>query len=130
MEEHHDLSDPKVWRVTRQFEAERRLQDVSQVFKVNQSVIYRLWNRFVKTGNVRQQIQEQQSSATIPRNDHYLYFCVKIEFMTLLSSKLRLLEYVFLQKSLAIVHIMGLYRSLFAACSVHAHNFNSRNRHR
>ncbi|GFV95804.1 transposable element Tcb2 transposase [Trichonephila clavipes] len=66
------LSDQEAWRVVGRFEGGQTQDEVAQAIGVSQSVISRIWNRFLETGNAGRRPGQGRRRSTTPNGDRYL----------------------------------------------------------
>ncbi|GFX58448.1 transposable element Tcb2 transposase [Trichonephila clavipes] len=67
MSQRSHLTDSEAWRVVGRLEGGQTQAEVAQAIGVSQSVISRIWNRFLETGSAG-----LRRRATTPNKDHYL----------------------------------------------------------
>lgn len=72
MSQQHDLAESVAWRAIGRLEAGQTQSVVAEALGVCQSVISRLWNRFLETGNVRRRSGQGRTPATTQNEDRYL----------------------------------------------------------
>ncbi|GFW65771.1 HTH_Tnp_Tc3_2 domain-containing protein [Trichonephila clavipes] len=72
MSQRSHLTDSETWRVVGRLEGGQIQAEVAQAFGVSQSVISRIWNRFVETGSAGRRPGQGRRWATTPNEDHYL----------------------------------------------------------
>ncbi|GFW95506.1 transposable element Tcb1 transposase [Trichonephila clavipes] len=66
------LTDPEAWRVVGRLEGGQTQDEVAQAIGVSQSVISRIWNRFLETGSTGRRPGQGRRRATMPNEDLYL----------------------------------------------------------
>ncbi|GFV95735.1 transposable element Tcb2 transposase [Trichonephila clavipes] len=64
-------------RVVGRFEGGQTQDEVAQAIGVSQSVISRIWNRFLETGNAGRRPGQGRRRSTTPNEDHYLVLTVR-----------------------------------------------------
>ncbi|GFU14073.1 transposable element Tcb2 transposase [Trichonephila clavipes] len=67
-------ADVKAWRVVGKLEGAQTEAEVAQAIGVSQSVISRIWNRFLETGSAGPRPGQGRRRATTPNEDRYLVF--------------------------------------------------------
>ncbi|GFV37460.1 transposable element Tcb2 transposase [Trichonephila clavipes] len=72
MSQRSHLTDSEAWRVVGWLEAGQTQAEVAQAIGVSQSVISRIWNRFLETGSAGRRPGQGRRRATTPNKDHYL----------------------------------------------------------
>ncbi|GFT06767.1 transposable element Tcb2 transposase [Trichonephila clavipes] len=72
MSQRSNLIDSEAWRVVGRIEGGQTEAEVSQAIGVSQSVISRIWNRFLKTGSAGRRPGQGRRRATTPNEDCYL----------------------------------------------------------
>ncbi|GFX71561.1 transposable element Tcb1 transposase [Trichonephila clavipes] len=72
MSQRSHLTDPETWRVVGRLEGGQTEAEVGQAIGVSQSVISRIWNRFLETGNAGRRPGKGRRRATTPNEDRYL----------------------------------------------------------
>ncbi|GFX66978.1 transposable element Tcb2 transposase [Trichonephila clavipes] len=72
MSQRSHLTDSEVWRVVGRLEGGQTQDEVAQAIGVSQSVISRIWNRFLETGSAGQRAGQGRRRATTPNEDSYL----------------------------------------------------------
>ncbi|GFT96522.1 transposable element Tcb2 transposase [Trichonephila clavipes] len=72
MSQRSHLTDSKAWRVVGRLEEGQTQAEVAQAIGVSQSVISRIWNRFLETGNAGRRPGQGRRRATTPNEDRYL----------------------------------------------------------
>ncbi|GFW74586.1 transposable element Tcb2 transposase [Trichonephila clavipes] len=66
------LTDSEAWRVVGRLEGGQTQAEVAQAVGVSQSVISRIWNRFLETGSAGRRPGQGRRRATTPNEDRYL----------------------------------------------------------
>ncbi|GFX23012.1 hypothetical protein TNCV_2087201 [Trichonephila clavipes] len=66
MSQRNHLTDSEVWRVVGRLEGDQTQAEVAQAIGVSQSVISRIWNRFLETGSAGRRQGEGRRWATTP----------------------------------------------------------------
>ncbi|GFT63968.1 transposable element Tcb2 transposase [Trichonephila clavipes] len=66
------LTDSEAWRVVGRLEGGQTQAEVAQAIGVSQSVISRIWNRFLETGSAGRRSGQGRRRATTPNEDRYL----------------------------------------------------------
>ncbi|GFW13841.1 transposable element Tcb2 transposase [Trichonephila clavipes] len=66
------LTDSEAWRVVGRLVGVQTQTEVAQAIGVSQSVIYRIWNRFLETGSAGRRPGQGRRLATTPNEDRYL----------------------------------------------------------
>ncbi|GFT85681.1 transposable element Tcb2 transposase [Trichonephila clavipes] len=66
------FTDSEAWRVVRRLEGGQTQAEVAQAIGVSQSVISRIWNRFLETGNAGRRPGQGRRQATTPNEDRCL----------------------------------------------------------
>ncbi|GFU88757.1 transposable element Tcb2 transposase [Trichonephila clavipes] len=66
------LTDSEAWRVVGRLEGGQTQAEVAQAIGVSQSVISRIWNRFLETGSAGRRPGQGRRRATTPNEDRYL----------------------------------------------------------
>ncbi|GFS65708.1 transposable element Tcb2 transposase [Trichonephila clavipes] len=72
MSQRSHLTDLEAWRVVGRLEGGQTQAEVAQVIGVSQSVISRIWNRFLETGSAGQRPGQGRRRTTTPNEDRYL----------------------------------------------------------
>ncbi|GFW60899.1 transposable element Tcb2 transposase [Trichonephila clavipes] len=72
MSQRSHLTDSEAWRVVGRLEGGRTQVEVAQAIGVSQSVISRIWNRFLETGSAGRRPGQGRRRATTPNEDRYL----------------------------------------------------------
>ncbi|GFT09523.1 hypothetical protein TNCV_5063471 [Trichonephila clavipes] len=65
------LTDSETWRVFGRLEGGQTQAEVAQAIGVFQSVIFRIWNRFLETGSAGRRPGHGRRRATTPNEDRY-----------------------------------------------------------
>ena len=73
------LTQPETWRVVGQLEGGQTQAKVATAIGVAQSVISRIWNRLLNTGNAGQRSGRGHRHATMP--NEYLYLTITAQRM-------------------------------------------------
>ncbi|GFX69790.1 transposable element Tcb2 transposase [Trichonephila clavipes] len=71
MSQRSHLTDSEAWRVVGRLEEGQNQAEVAQAIGVLQSVISRIWNRFLETGNAGRRPGQGRRRATTPNEDRY-----------------------------------------------------------
>ncbi|GFU10557.1 transposable element Tcb2 transposase [Trichonephila clavipes] len=66
------LTDSETWRVVDRLEGGQTQAEVAQAIGVSQSLIFRIWNRFLETGSAGRRPGQGRRRATTPNEDRYL----------------------------------------------------------
>ncbi|GFU77433.1 transposable element Tcb2 transposase [Trichonephila clavipes] len=66
------LTDLEVWRVVGELDGGQTQAEVAQAIGVSQSVISRIWNRFLETGSAGRRPGQSRRRATTPNEDRHL----------------------------------------------------------
>ncbi|GFU72207.1 transposable element Tcb2 transposase [Trichonephila clavipes] len=66
------VTDSEAWRVVGRLEGGQTQAEVAQAIGVSQSVISRIWNRFLETGSAGRRPGQGRRRATTPNEDRYL----------------------------------------------------------
>ncbi|GFT09421.1 HTH_Tnp_Tc3_2 domain-containing protein [Trichonephila clavipes] len=66
------LTNSEAWRVVGRLERGQTQAEVAQAIGVFQSVISRIWNRFLETGSAGRRPGQGRRRATTPNEDRYL----------------------------------------------------------
>ncbi|GFT11236.1 transposable element Tcb2 transposase [Trichonephila clavipes] len=66
------LTDSEAWRVVGRLEGGQTQAEVAQAIGMSQSVISRIWNRFLETGSAGRRPGQGRRRATTPNEDLYL----------------------------------------------------------
>ncbi|GFU63657.1 HTH_Tnp_Tc3_2 domain-containing protein [Trichonephila clavipes] len=77
MSQQSHLTDSEAWRVVGRLEGGQTQAEVVQAIGVSQSVIYRIWNRFLETGNAGRRPGQGRRRATMSNEDRYLVLTVR-----------------------------------------------------
>ncbi|GFW22822.1 uncharacterized protein TNCV_2380371 [Trichonephila clavipes] len=72
MSQRSQLTDSEAWRVVGRLEGGQTQAEVAQAIGVSQSVISRIWNRFLETGSAGRRPGQGRRRATTPNEDRYL----------------------------------------------------------
>ncbi|GFX23974.1 HTH_Tnp_Tc3_2 domain-containing protein [Trichonephila clavipes] len=72
MSQRSHLTDSEAWRVGGRLEGGQTQDVVAQVIGVSQSVISRIWNRFLETESAGRRPGQGRRWATTPNEDRYL----------------------------------------------------------
>ncbi|GFV70726.1 transposable element Tcb2 transposase [Trichonephila clavipes] len=72
MSQRRHLTDSEAWRVVGRLEGGQTQAEVAQAIGVSQSVISRIWNRFLETGSAGRRPGQGRRRATTPHEEHYL----------------------------------------------------------
>ncbi|GFU91274.1 transposable element Tcb2 transposase [Trichonephila clavipes] len=72
MSQRSHLTNSEAWRVVGRLEGGQTLAEVAQAIGVSQSVISRIWNRFLETGSAGRRPGQGRKRATTPNEDRYL----------------------------------------------------------
>ncbi|GFW58003.1 transposable element Tcb2 transposase [Trichonephila clavipes] len=72
MSQRSHLTDSEAWRVVGKLEGGQTQAEVAQAIGVSQSVISRIWNRFLETGSAGRRPGQGRRRATTPNEDRYL----------------------------------------------------------
>ncbi|GFV94785.1 transposable element Tcb2 transposase [Trichonephila clavipes] len=72
MSQRSHLTDSEAWGVVGRLEGGQTQTEVVQAIGVSQSVISRIWNRFLETGSAGQRPGQGRRRATTPNKDRYL----------------------------------------------------------
>ncbi|GFX26069.1 transposable element Tcb2 transposase [Trichonephila clavipes] len=72
MSQRSHLTDSEAWRVVGRLEGGQIQVEVAQAIGVSQSVISRIWNRFLETGSAGRRPGQGRRRATTPNEDRYL----------------------------------------------------------
>ncbi|GFY12169.1 transposable element Tcb2 transposase [Trichonephila clavipes] len=72
MSQRSHLTDSEAWRVVGRLEGGQTQAEVAQAIGVSQSVISRIWNRFLETGSAGRRPGQRRRRATTPNEDRYL----------------------------------------------------------
>ncbi|GFV45088.1 transposable element Tcb2 transposase [Trichonephila clavipes] len=72
MSQRSHLTDSEAWRVVGRLEGGQIQAEVAQAIGVSQSVIPRIWNRFLETGSAGRRPGQDRRRATTPNEDRYL----------------------------------------------------------
>ncbi|GFU65257.1 transposable element Tcb2 transposase [Trichonephila clavipes] len=121
MSQRSHLTDSEAWRAVGRLEGGQTQAEVAQAIGVSQSVIYRIWNCFLETGNAGQRPGQCHRRATMPNEDRYLALTARRHRnmnITLLQQHLRsaLVTTVSTQTVRIQVHDVGLYARRPTVC--------------
>ncbi|GFX49775.1 transposable element Tcb2 transposase [Trichonephila clavipes] len=72
MSQRSHLTDSEAWKVVGRLEGGQTQAEVAQAIGVSQSVISRIWNRFLVTGSAGRRPAQRRRRATMPNEDRYL----------------------------------------------------------
>ncbi|GFY01085.1 HTH_Tnp_Tc3_2 domain-containing protein [Trichonephila clavipes] len=72
MSQRSHLTDSEAWRVVGRLERGQTQAEVAQAIGVSQSVISRIWNRFLEIGSAGRRPGQGRRRATTPNEDRYL----------------------------------------------------------
>ncbi|GFW41704.1 transposable element Tcb2 transposase [Trichonephila clavipes] len=72
MSQRSHLTDSEAWRVVGRLEGDQTQAKVAKAIGVSQSVISRIWNRFLETGSAGRRPGQGRRLATTPNEDRYL----------------------------------------------------------
>ncbi|GFU90906.1 transposable element Tcb2 transposase [Trichonephila clavipes] len=72
MSQRSHLTESEAWRVVGRLEGGQTQAEVAQAIGVSQSVISRIWNRFLETGSAGRRPGQGRRRATTPNEDRYL----------------------------------------------------------
>ncbi|GFV52460.1 HTH_Tnp_Tc3_2 domain-containing protein [Trichonephila clavipes] len=72
MSQRSHLTDSEAWTVVDRLEGGQTQAEVAQAIGVSQSVISRIWNRFLETGSAGRRLGQGHRRATTPNEDRYL----------------------------------------------------------
>ncbi|GFY16169.1 transposable element Tcb2 transposase [Trichonephila clavipes] len=72
MSQRSHLTDSEAWRVVGRLEGGQTQAEVAQALGVSQSVISRIWNRFLETESAGRRPGQGRRRATTPNEDRYL----------------------------------------------------------
>ncbi|GFW97793.1 transposable element Tcb2 transposase [Trichonephila clavipes] len=78
MSQRSHLTDSEAWRVVGRLEGDQTQAEVAQAIGVSQSVISRIWNRFLETGSAGRRPRQCRRRATTPNEDRYLVLTARI----------------------------------------------------
>ncbi|GFV12729.1 transposable element Tcb2 transposase [Trichonephila clavipes] len=71
------LTESEAWRVVGRLEGGQTQAEVAQAIGVSQSVISRIWNRFLETGSAGRRPAQGRRRATTPNEDRYLVLAAR-----------------------------------------------------
>ncbi|GFT83079.1 transposable element Tcb2 transposase [Trichonephila clavipes] len=72
MSQRSHLTDSEAWRVVGRLEGGQTQAEVAQAIGVSQSVISRIWNRFLETGSAGRRPGQGRRRATTPNEDRHI----------------------------------------------------------
>ncbi|GFT67038.1 transposable element Tcb2 transposase [Trichonephila clavipes] len=72
MSQRSHLTDSEAWRVVGRLEGDQTQAKIAQAIGVSQSVISRIWNRFLETGSAGRRPGQGRRRATTPNENRYL----------------------------------------------------------
>ncbi|GFT42138.1 transposable element Tcb2 transposase [Trichonephila clavipes] len=72
MSQRSRLTNSEAWRIVGRLEGSQTQAEVAQANGVSQSVISRIWNRFLETGSTGRRPGQRRRRATTPNEDRYL----------------------------------------------------------
>ncbi|GFX76311.1 transposable element Tcb2 transposase [Trichonephila clavipes] len=72
MSQRSHLTDSEAWRAVGRLERSQTQAEVAQAIGVSQSVISKIWNRFLETGSAGRRPGQGRRRATTPNEDRYL----------------------------------------------------------
>ncbi|GFU81951.1 uncharacterized protein TNCV_547761 [Trichonephila clavipes] len=72
MSQRSHLTDSEAWRAVGRLEGGPTQAEVAQAIGVSQSVISRIWNRFLENGSAGRRPGQGRRRATVPNEDRYL----------------------------------------------------------
>ncbi|GFV36646.1 transposable element Tcb2 transposase [Trichonephila clavipes] len=72
MSQRSHLTDSEAWGVVGRLEGGQTQTEVAQAIVVSQSVISKIWNRFLETGSAGRRPGQGRRRATTPNKDRYL----------------------------------------------------------
>ncbi|GFW78222.1 transposable element Tcb2 transposase [Trichonephila clavipes] len=72
MSQRSHLTDSEAWRVVGRLEGGQTQAEIAQAIGVSQSVISRIWDRFLETGSAGRRPGQGRRPATTPNEDRYL----------------------------------------------------------
>ncbi|GFU40508.1 HTH_Tnp_Tc3_2 domain-containing protein [Trichonephila clavipes] len=72
MSQRSHLTDSKAWRIVGRLEGGQTQAEVAQAIGVSQSVISRIWNRFLETESQREEQDKVVDGQQRPNEDRYL----------------------------------------------------------
>ncbi|GFT04130.1 transposable element Tcb2 transposase [Trichonephila clavipes] len=72
MSQRSHLTDSEAWRVVGRLEGGQTQAEVAQAIEVSQSVISKIWNRFMETESAGRRLGQGRRRATTPNEDNYL----------------------------------------------------------
>ncbi|GFV25182.1 transposable element Tcb2 transposase [Trichonephila clavipes] len=92
MSQRSHLTDSEAWRAVGRLEGGQTHAEIAQAIGVSQSVISRIWNRFLETGSAGRRPGQGRRRATTPNEDRYLVLAARRHLnmnATLLQQHLR-----------------------------------------
>ncbi|GFY14196.1 transposable element Tcb2 transposase [Trichonephila clavipes] len=121
MSQRSHLTDSEAWRVVGRLEGGQTQAEVAQAIGVSQSVISRIWNRFLETGGAGRRPGQGRRLATTPNEDRHLVLTARRHRnmnATLLQQHLRSATgtTVSIQTVRNRLHGVGLYASRPLVC--------------
>ncbi|GFV01424.1 transposable element Tcb2 transposase [Trichonephila clavipes] len=121
MSQRSHLTDSEAWRVVGRLEGGQTQAEVALAIGVSQSVISRIWNRFLETGSAGRRPGQGRRRATTPNEDRYLVLTARRHRninSTLLQQHLRSATgtTVLTQTVRNLIHGVGLYARRPLAC--------------
>ncbi|GFS91966.1 hypothetical protein TNCV_1931371 [Trichonephila clavipes] len=69
MSQRSHLTNSEAWRVVGKLEGSQTQAEVAQAIRVSQSVISRIWNRFLETGSAGRRPGQGRRRETTPNED-------------------------------------------------------------
>ncbi|GFV12858.1 HTH_Tnp_Tc3_2 domain-containing protein [Trichonephila clavipes] len=72
MSQESHLTDSEAWRVVGRLEGSQTQTEVAQTIGMSQSVISRIWNRFLDTGSAGRRTRQGRRRAKTSNEDRYL----------------------------------------------------------
>ncbi|GFV43413.1 HTH_Tnp_Tc3_2 domain-containing protein [Trichonephila clavipes] len=72
MSQRSHLTDSEAWRAVGRLQGGQTQPEVAQAIGVSQSVISRIWSRFLETESAGRRPGQGRRRATTPNEDHYL----------------------------------------------------------
>ncbi|GFS55324.1 transposable element Tcb2 transposase [Trichonephila clavipes] len=88
MSQRSHLTDSEAWGIVGRLEGGQTQAEVAQAIGVSQSVISRIWNRFLETGSAGRRPGQGRRRATTPNEDRYLVLTARNMNATLLQQHL------------------------------------------
>ncbi|GFW96822.1 transposable element Tcb2 transposase [Trichonephila clavipes] len=128
MSQRSDVTDSEAWRVVGRLEGGQTQAEVAQAIGVSQSVISRIWNRFLETESAGRRPRQGRRQTTTPNEDRYLVLTARRHRnmnATLLQQHLRSATGTTVSTQIVRnrLHGVGLYaRRLLFHFSVHPDN--------